>query len=387
MQNDITMQQFIVETPISSDSVNVCDLEKLEAYRVGYSTWKDSSEIRYFIEYQTITKNGKTLTDYFNNSDKKYIKEKTIIAAEQWAYAIQKPIFEVDSRAKANLVIIFKFLEDDGIGGNLALAAFPPFEGDATKTSIRMDLADMYNYVQQRDKAKHTYFTVILHEFGHAAAGLKHDFEFAVMNPKKIYSKLQIDDIIGARVNYKIFDNFNYNSNTYKYLRFTDANKQLTLNFKTKEFITRCSYPRYSYGHFISLNAINIMQYIRTYYGASIKITSTYRDIDCNHIAGGKTNSQHLFRNAIDWKFVGKGAYAAQNKYESDIINKRPLLYALLKLGARGFGSYPNSLNHIDTRVVIYGNEVAHGIPFITWGEFKRKGSFYDPIQEFREND
>lgn len=383
-----SMEELIAQVPVVSDSANVCNLEKEEAYKKGYSTWKDSTEIRYYIEYRGIYKDGKTVTDYFNNSDKKYIEDKTTNAANQWGFAIHKPIRQVSSIKEANMLIIFKFLEDDGIGGDLALAAFPPMKGELTKTSIRMDLADMYNYVKERDKAKHTYFTVILHEFGHAAAGLKHDNEYAVMNPSRVYKTLQIDDIVGARVNYKIYDNFRYQNVDYTFIRFADYKKQLTLNFKVSEFITRCSYPKYETGHFLSLNTINGIQFIRSYYGVSIKLSSSYRDPNCNHIAGGSTLSQHMFRNALDWRFIGKGAYAAQERYENDVINGNPkVLGALLSLGIRGFGSYPSNANHIDSRNVSVGNRIRFGQSYVVWGEFSKRGSFYDPISEFRNYD
>ena len=86
-----SMEELIAQVPVVSDSANVCNLEKEEAYKKGYSTWKDSTEIRYYIEYRGIYKDGKTITDYFNNSDKKYIEDKTTNAANQWAFAIQKP--------------------------------------------------------------------------------------------------------------------------------------------------------------------------------------------------------------------------------------------------------------------------------------------------------
>lgn len=386
--NGRAMNELIAHVPLSSDSTNVCNLEKEEAYKLGYSTWKDSTEIRYFIEYRGIHKDGKTIDDYFNSSDKKYIDDKTSVAAKQWAFAIQKPIRQVKSAKEANMTIVFKFLEDDGKGGNLALAAFPPMPGELTKTSIRMDLADMYNYVKDRDKAKHTYFTVILHEFGHAAAGLKHDSEYAVMNPTRVYKTLQIDDIVGARMNYKLYDPFEYQNVDYFYIDFSKANQQLTLNFKVAEFITKCSYPKYEGGHYLSRNVINAIQFLRTYYGTPIEITSNYRDPNCNHIAGGASLSQHMFRNALDFKFIGKNRYKIQDKYENDIINGNPkVLGALLALGIHGYGSYPGNFNHIDSRNVISGNRFKFGQPFIVWGEFSKRGSFYDPIAEYRKYD
>lgn len=76
----------------------------------------------------------------------------------------------------------------------------------------------MYGYVKDRDKAKYTYYTVILHEFGHLIGGLMHDSEFSVTNPNKVYSNLQIDDIAGARVNIGNFDNFIYEGITYTFI-------------------------------------------------------------------------------------------------------------------------------------------------------------------------
>ena len=381
IQKGDTMEDHLATLPPSNINENICVGEVQAAYKTFEGSWRDSLNVRYYIDYPPATRSGKVVVDYFNNSDKQYVKDKTKLAMDQWSFAVNKPIIEVNSKDKANLIITFKFLEDESLGK--ALSSFPPLKGQSNKTMIRMDLADMWQAVKDRDKAKDTYYTVILHEACHSVAGLFHDNELSVSNPKRKYSTLQIDDIVGARANIGNFSDFTFQGKHYTYIDFKKGNVNKTINFKTREFFTRCSYPKYSDGHFLSLNAINGIQYIRAHYGCAIKINSTHRDINCNKLAHGASLSQHQFYNAIDWRFVGKGAYAAQAKYESDIVNRKVPLQVLLKLGIRGFGSYPNNANHIDARNVIVGSDKAFNTQFITWAEFRKRGSFYNPELEY----
>ena len=378
----------VISSLQNKDSTHVCNLQESAAYRPSNESWKDSSSIRYYIEYPPVkNKNGNLITDYFNENDKLYIKAKTKIAADEWAFAVLKDVYEVDTKDKSNAVITFRFLEDEGKGANLALSSFPPTKGQHGKSTVKMDLADMYGYVKDRDKAKYTYYTVILHEFGHLIGGLMHDSEFSVTNPNKVYSNLQIDDIAGARVNIGNFDNFIYEGITYTFIPNNKKNYNVTDNFTKNELLSKCTYPKYEIGHFLAKNTIDALQFIRTYYGVPIKINSSYRDINCNKISGGAKFSQHQFRKALDWRFTGKKAQSTELKFISDITNQRGPFKELLNYKIRGFGTYPSGANHIDCREVGIGNRRYGSIQYTVWGDFNKKGSFYNPTAEFEDYD
>ena len=386
-KTSVLMNEVINSLP-HEDSIHVCNLQENAAYRPSNESWKDSTSIRYYIDYPPAKdKEGNVIVDYFNDGDKMYIKTKTKIAADEWAFAVLKDVHEVDKKEKANAIITFKFLEDEGRGANLALSSFPPAKGQYGKSTIRMDLADMYDYIKARDKAKYTYYTVILHEFGHLIGGLMHDSEFSVTDPTKVYSELQIDDIAGARVNIGNFDNFIYEGITYTFIPNNKKNYNVTDNFTKNELLSKCTYPKYEIGHFLAKNTIDALQFIRTYYGVPIKINSSYRDINCNKISGGAKFSQHQFRNAIDWRFIGKKAQSTELKFINDIVNQKGPFRELLNYKIRGFGTYPSGANHIDCRAVKIGNRRYGLVQYIIWGDFNKKGSFYNPIKEFEDYD
>lgn len=123
-----------------------------------------------------------------------------------------------------------------------------------------------------------------------------------------------------------------------------NSNIQLTKNFNAKEFYSHCADVFGS--HYLDEKLINAMQFIRDYYDVPIFITSSYRSVLCNSIAGGALNSQHLKGLAVDFSFKNENI---QKKYINDILNKAPIYYSLLSYGINGIGLY-NGFNHIDTR-------------------------------------
>ena len=375
---DILANTEVLQNPVVVD-------QSKDAFRISYSTWKNKSRLNYFIYYPPIIKDGKTVTDYFNDLDKQYISGLTAQAADEWEPHVNMQVKETSNITQADFVIIWKFLENDGIGGDLALADFPPVIGQGYRPRIIMDMADMWKNVKDRSKAKHPYYNVILHELGHLVAGLRHDDSRGIMNTAFNFNHLQIDDVAGARINYKRYERFVFEGQTYIYIDGT-SNKNVTKNFTNKELVSHCSGNN---GHFLALNAISSVQYIRGYYECPIKILSSYRSLSCNKAAGGATLSQHIFRTAIDWKFVGKNAAKTQNRFESDINNRKLPLYALLMTGARGLGTYPYGYgtNHIDSRNSISWNRYYNGIGYMVWGEFAHKGSWYDPKLEYKLHD
>lgn len=85
------------------------------------------------------------------------------------------------------------------------------------------------------------------------------------------------------------------------YSKAKDGNKNLSTNFKVKEFA--CSDG--SDPIFIDSELVTILQKIRNHFGKSVTITSAYRTPTKNKACGGTTYSQHLYGKAADIKIKG----------------------------------------------------------------------------------
>lgn len=354
-----------------------------EPWKAGYTTWKKKS-LTYYIEYQPAVNNGKLVKDYFSDKEKGFISRESTRAFNDWGQWIGTTVVEVQNKDAADFVFIWKFLENDGVGKDKMRSDFPPYKEDREKPVLIADLADMYDIVKTNQKA---YRAIILHEAGHIIGSQQHTTGYTLMDNRNRYTELQIDDIVGIKLTYKDKSDFVYQNVTYTYIH-TGSTAYQTINFKEREFLSKCALPNGD-GHYLSLQVLNAIQYIRAYYGCPIKILSSFRDIYCNRAAGGATFSQHLFRNALDWKFVGPGAVAAQRKYEFDINYKKLPLSTLLLLGIEGFGSYPYGIgtNHIDSRKVDKFNRYYNNKGYIVWGEFAHGGAWYDWSAEFKSHD
>lgn len=117
------------------------------------------------------------------------------------------------------------------------------------------------------------------------------------------------------------------------YSKAKDGNKQLSKNFKVKEFA--CSDG--SDPVFIDSELVTILQKIRNHFGKSVTITSAYRTPGKNKACGGTTYSQHLYGRAADIKIKG-------------IAPKTVAAYAeKLMPKSGGIGIY-KTFCHIDTR-------------------------------------
>jgi uncharacterized protein YcbK (DUF882 family) len=117
------------------------------------------------------------------------------------------------------------------------------------------------------------------------------------------------------------------------YSKAKDGNKQLSANFKVKEFAcTDGSDPI-----FIDSDLVNVLQKIRTYFGKSVTITSAYRTPTRNKAVGGETYSQHQYGRAADIKVKG-------------IAPKKVAAYAEKLLPNKGgIGTY-STFTHVDVR-------------------------------------
>jgi hypothetical protein len=258
----------------------------------------------------------------------------------------------------------------DGIGGQLGFAEFPPGPNSTRKrVQVVIDKYDVQPLSESKDPA-FDLFTIVLHELGHAL-GLKHSEDpEAVMFPGYSVKKKSLtrDDAIGIRNQYNFLTSFELEGKKYIWIHPEDRTR-VAPNFVRNEFFSKCQAGNIR-GHYLDSSLITCAQFIRTHYGQPIKIISTYRNPECNHLAGGASKSQHLFHSAIDFKFVGANWQSAHKRYQGDLKNRNTPMAQLVRNGVRGFGGYPTS-NHIDTRRA--GNTMMFGIGRVsTWGNINQ---------------
>ena len=117
------------------------------------------------------------------------------------------------------------------------------------------------------------------------------------------------------------------------YSKAKDGNKNLSTNFKVKEFAcTDGSDPI-----FIDSDLVNVLQKIRTHFGKAVSITSAYRTPGRNKAVGGTTYSQHLYGKAADIKVSGVSPKKVAEYAETILKN------------TGGIGIY-STFVHVDTR-------------------------------------
>lgn len=113
-----------------------------------------------------------------------------------------------------------------------------------------------------------------------------------------------------------------------------DGTKQITKNFKVREFACKDG----SDVVFVADELANVLQQIRDHFGKAITINSGYRTPAYNKKIGGATYSQHMYGTAADIVVSGvkpSDVYAYAN--------------GLLKAG--GVGKY-DTFTHVDVREV-----------------------------------
>ena len=117
------------------------------------------------------------------------------------------------------------------------------------------------------------------------------------------------------------------------YSRARDGNKQLTPNFKVREFA--CSDG--SDPIFIADELVKILQVIRDHFGRPVSVNSGYRTPGKNKAVGGAAYSQHLYGTAADITVAGVSpdkVYAFADEYLG---------------GWGGMGRY-KTFTHVDVR-------------------------------------
>ena len=119
------------------------------------------------------------------------------------------------------------------------------------------------------------------------------------------------------------------------YSKEKDGNKNLSANFKVKEFACKDG----SDPVFIDTELVSILQKIREHFGKPIKITSAYRTPTRNKEVGGTVYSQHLYGKAADIKITGVSPTKVA-EYAEKLLSNRG-----------GIGIY-STFTHIDVRSV-----------------------------------
>ena len=114
-----------------------------------------------------------------------------------------------------------------------------------------------------------------------------------------------------------------------------DGNKNLTRNFKIKEF--KCNDGSDIVK--IDLKLAALLQDIRDYFGKPVIISSAYRTSSYNKKVGGSSGSLHLFGQAADISITG--------------ITPREIARYAESLGVKGIGLY-STFVHVDTRSTKY---------------------------------
>lgn len=117
------------------------------------------------------------------------------------------------------------------------------------------------------------------------------------------------------------------------YSKAKDGNKQLSANFKVKEFACNDG----SDPVFISMELVALLQNIRAHFGKPVNINSAYRTVNKNKACGGATYSQHLYGTAADISIKG-------------VSPKQVAAYAeTLMPKSGGIGIY-STFTHVDVR-------------------------------------
>lgn len=119
------------------------------------------------------------------------------------------------------------------------------------------------------------------------------------------------------------------------YSKSKDGNKNLSANFKVREFACKDG----SDPVFISPELVNVLQAIRTHFNRPVTINSAYRTPPHNKREGGATYSQHLYGTAADIVVTGVSPKVVAQFVETLLPNRG------------GIGIY-KTFTHVDVREI-----------------------------------
>lgn len=123
--------------------------------------------------------------------------------------------------------------------------------------------------------------------------------------------------------------------NVNVYSKSKDGNKNLSANFKVREFACKDG----SDPIFISQELVKILQQIRDHFQRPVTINSAYRTPTHNKREGGAVYSQHLYGTAADIVVTGVTPKKVAEYAETLLINKG------------GIGIY-KGFTHVDVREI-----------------------------------
>jgi len=358
------IEQMLAAAPVQK--YQACGNATLAAYNLNYTDMIEEGDITWYVR------------NYPIGTKEKVINKTLGVMMDKYKVIIQKEFTQVFGRDSADADIIIEFKNIDGKNGQYGVCL--PHYDSIRKKKYAVATIDIIDYLQ-RVNEKDFFFETAFHEVGHAL-GLGHsEYKFAVMWPwatKEKRCELSIDDIEGLRVKYNLKRDIEVNGKKYIFIS-KYGKRQLTKNFNEKEFLKKC-HPRD--GHYLAWACIEGAQVIRDLYGPC-NVISSFRDKYCNDAIPGAKDSRHLYRDAIDLKLPPK----IHRKFVHDIYSKKPILDALIKIGIRGFGSYPYKTFHIDARSVHFSEFLANGIPYMGWGDMVRPYSTSSDADEFKTHD
>jgi hypothetical protein len=131
-------------------------------------------------------------------------------------------------------------------------------------------------------------------------------------------------------------------------MKINNTGQKLTEHFKHKELFTK-SADFVGKTHDLSDQVIKGLEFIRSYYGVPLVVTSSFRTVFGNESAGGKSQSYHLQGKAIDFQnLADKTGFAEKFKKDFQAVGSE-LKGNLDFLGVRGVFFYDTFI-HIDSR-------------------------------------
>lgn len=297
----------VIEVNESKEAI-ICGLSLISNYNLSIGTWEKDT-LRYKISSHLI--------------DDLEVRR----VADIYSFHMNIPILE--SNDNFDIEILTDNI--DGEGNSMGTSFRPPIsEFSIYPVPITLDEVDIVH-------SKLNSFSIILHEFGHAI-GLRHsNIKGSIMGEKyKDQCFLHLDDIIAIRTKYKNHSSFEYDGDTFVFVsQFDDS--YISKNFLAAEYTSSCQT-----GSFISMDLVNKVQRLRDLYGP-IRISSSFRDEDCNRSVGGSTQSSHQLSQGVDLVFLRDGAL---RKFKMDIRDKAPIYYELIST-IHGIGLYDRHV-HLD---------------------------------------
>ena len=320
-------QDIPLPTDIPQEEKHWCP-EAPEGYNQSMSSYVDSTHVGYSILNTPI---GLSMDEF------EAIYQEAVAPIREH---MPIPIDLISNLCVAIADVEISIAEIDSRGPTLGQAWLPPIS-KYTKTPTSLNL-DVYEFGTH--PSRYNTVSVLRHEILHSI-GVRHsNYEGALMFWKYRYdANLSLDDILAIRTIYENLEDFTFEGRTYTFIY--DTEEWVARNFKSREFYSRC---HGAIPHWIDRDLIDGLQFLRDKYGA-IKITSTYRNPECNsNTAGASATSRHMHNIAVDFKFLDP---LAAGRYR-EAIRSRGYVFGQLRdeYNINGFGTYTGDFHHIDTR-------------------------------------